>query len=160
MLLFLFTLWPHTFISLTGCRSHIFIVGEMKRCWGHCSELRLKASHLLLNLVTQPFTCVQRHWLLTENKDHTHRHGPSPGWMDSFTQQQNVISSANWKSWRPKWLLCLCTLEARAEFVQAAQLRPQSGRRRHQREERTGWQRWWGKDGGLALLLAPQPWPS
>lgn len=56
---------------------------------------------------TQTFTGVHRHRVLTENKDHTQiRTLPR---VDGLTQQENVNSSANWKSWGGGWICLGCS---------------------------------------------------
>lgn len=95
---------------------------------------------------TQTFTGVHRHRVLTENKDHTQiRTLPR---VDGLTQQENVNSSANWKSWGGLDLFGMLSFDHRAD--------PEDTRGIWEQEDNAGGEGY----VGLSLLVAPQPWPS
>lgn len=106
-----------------------------------------------------PFTCVQRRRVLTENKDHTHGYGPSPGWMDSlsrrtWTVQQTgraVGGSACCAFAHLKRELNLFRLLGSDHRVDAEDTRGIA-----EQDDNAGGEEY----VGLALLLAPQPRPS
>lgn len=120
MLLFLFTPWPDIdFISLTGCRFNIFIVGEMDQCWGHCSELWLKASHLLLNLFLSPLPVFRGDGYWPKTKiTRTDTAPPQGGWTHSAGEREQFskleelwgeVPAVPLRTWSESWICSGCS---------------------------------------------------